>query len=145
MALVKFNKNSVPVYTPFNDLFDSFFKESFISDRALAKVPAVNIAEDEDKFTIEVATPGLKREDFKINLDNNVLTISAELKTESSEEENKKITRREFNYGSFSRSFTLPDTADANNISAKYIDGVLYVDLSKKEEAKVLSREIAIS
>ncbi|RRN76609.1 Hsp20/alpha crystallin family protein [Pseudoxanthomonas sp. SGD-10] len=145
MALVKFNgKASLPVYTPFSGLFDSFFKDDLFQEGTLTKVPAVNISEDENKYSIEVATPGLKKEDFKLNIEDNVLTVSAEKKSEIIED-NKKVTRREFNYSSFSRSFTLPELADASKISAKYTDGVLQVDIAKKAEAKALSREIAIS
>lgn len=146
MALVKFNngKSLAPVYTPFNELFDSLFKDSLVDDRVLTNVPAVNISESDDKYDIELAAPGLKKEDFKINVENNVLTISAESKSEK-KEENKKMTRQEFSYSSFTREFTLPETADTNKIVAKYKDGVLNIAISKKEEAKVQSREITVS
>src|SRR6476469_5430163 len=145
MALVKFNNlRTVANYSTFNDLFDNFFKDSYINDSALGKVPAVNISETEDKYEIELAAPGLKKEDFKVNLEKNVLKISAERKSETTEE-NKKITRKEFSFSSFSRSFTLPEAADANNISGSYQDGILHVTIGKKEEAKVQSREIVLS
>ena len=145
MALVKFNqpKNSAAAYSPFNDLFDSFFKDSYVDDRALAKIPAVNISENENQFEIELAVPGFKKEDFKINLEENVLTVSSE-KKEETKEEGKKVTRKEFSYASFKRSFTLPETADANHISAKYENGLLLLTVAKKEEAKVQAREIVI-
>lgn len=148
MALVKFNhpKNSASNYSPFNDLFDSFFKDSYVNDRALAKVPAVNIAETDLAFEVQLAAPGLQKEDFKLNLEKNVLTISAEKKAQATEQDDKrKITRKEFSFSSFSRSFTLPEIADANNITATYENGLLNVVIAKKEEAKLLSREIAIS
>lgn len=99
--------------------------------------PAVNVLEDENSFKIELAAPGLKKEDFKINVHENVLTISAEQKTESEENKNDgKYTRKEFNYSSFKRSFTLPKTVDGDKIVASYNEGVLGLSLPKKEEAK---------
>ncbi len=148
MALVKFNntKNSASNYSAFNDLFDSLLKDSYVNDRALSRVPAVNIAEADHAFEIELAAPGLKKEDFKLNLEKNVLTISAEKKAETSEKDEKKImARKEFSYSTFSRSFTLPEIADVNNITATYENGLLNVVIAKKEEAKAMSREISIS
>ncbi|HPM92242.1 MAG TPA: Hsp20/alpha crystallin family protein [Bacteroidales bacterium] len=97
--------------------------------------PAVNIIESKDDYRIEVAAPGLDKADFRINIENNILTISAE-KEEKQEEKDEKVMRREFNYSSFSRSFTLPDSMDTEKISARHKDGVLNVILPKKEEAK---------
>lgn len=144
MTLVKFNngpKNNVNPWL--NDVFDSFFNDSYINDRFVSKVPAVNIAETENQFHIELAVPGLKKEDFKISLDKNVLSISAEKKTENTEE-GKKYSKKEYAYNSFVRSFTLPETADHTKIEAEYVDGILKLDVSKKEEAKFQSREIAV-
>lgn len=145
MALVKFNnsRNLTPVYTPFNDLFDTFFGEGILGDKAMIKVPAVNIAETDDKYEIDLAVPGLKKEDIKISIEENVLSVSAESKEEI-KEENKKVSRREFNYSSFKRTFTLPEAANANSIEAKYIDGVLKIEVAKKEDAKIQAREINI-
>lgn len=145
MTLVKFNNSkNLGNYSPFNDLFDSFFKDSYVNDRVLAKVPAVNISETEDQYEIELAAPGLKKEDFKLNLEKNILNVSAGRKTETVNE-NKNVSRKEFSFSSFSRSFTLPEAADANKIGASYQDGILYVTIGKKEEAKIQSREITIS
>jgi HSP20 family protein len=144
MTLVKFNpaqKNNA-VNPWFNDVFDSFFNESF-SDRLITRVPAVNIAENDNEFHIELAVPGLKKEDFKISLDKNVLSVSAEKKTENNQE-GKKFSKREYSYNSFVRSFTLPDSADQSNINAEYVDGILKLSVAKKEEAKFQSREIAV-
>lgn len=145
MTLVRFsNGNKSKAVNPWlNDVFDSFFNDSFISDRIISRVPAVNIAETEDSYQIELAVPGLKKEDFKINLDKNVLGIAAEKKSEVSED-GKKYNRREYSYSSFVRSFSLPETVDQNSIEAEYADGILSITLAKKEEAKVLSREIAV-
>lgn len=99
--------------------------------------PAVNVLESENEFKIELAAPGLKKEDFKINVHENTLTISAEQKTGSEEnKDNGKYTRKEFNYSSFKRSFTLPKTVDGDKIVASYNEGVLGLSLPKKEEAK---------
>ena len=144
MTLVKFSngaKNNA--LNPFTDVFESLFNDSFISDRLTTKVPAVNIAETENDFHIELAAPGLKKEDFKINLDKYVLSVSVEQKSENNHEE-KRYNKREYSYSSFVRSFTLPETADQENISAEYVDGILKITVAKKEEAKSLTREISI-
>lgn len=106
----------------------------------------MNISENENEFHIELAAPGLKKEDFKINLEQDLLSVSADKKEENSKsDETKKYNRKEYNYSSFLRTFTLPDTANYENIVAEYTDGVLYITVAKKEEVKVQSREIAIS
>jgi HSP20 family protein len=145
MTLVKFSngqKNNT-VNPWFSDVFDSIINDSFLNDRFVNKVPAVNIAETENEFQIELAVPGLKKEDFKINLDKNVLSVSAEKKTENADE-TKKYSKKEYSYNSFVRSFTLPETADQTKISAEYNDGVLKLVVAKKEEAKLQAREIAV-
>ncbi len=144
MTLVKFNNGHKNVVSPwFSDVFDSILNDQLLSDRFVNKVPAVNIAENENEFHIELAAPGLKKEDFKINLDKNVLSVSAEKKVEKTDE-SKKYTKREYSYNSFVRTFTLPDSADHAKINAEYTDGVLKLNVAKKEEAKIQSREIAI-
>ncbi|PKP51593.1 MAG: heat-shock protein Hsp20 [Bacteroidetes bacterium HGW-Bacteroidetes-1] len=118
---------------------------SFRSTEGKGMIPAVNIRESEDSFILDMASPGIKKEDFKINLDNNVLTISSE-KNENREEANERYTRREFELNAFSRSFTLPKTIDLDKIKADYNQGVLSVTLPKREDAKVaINREIAIA
>lgn len=104
-----------------------------------ATMPSVNIAETNDEYLIEVAAPGMKRENFKVELDNNVLTISSEMESRNEEGDNKaNFTRREFNYQSFQRSFSLPENkVEGEKITARYSDGILYVSVPKKEEAKV--------
>ncbi len=97
-------------------------------------VPAVNIKESENDFELELAVPGRNKEDFKIEVNENVLTISSETKTEENVEK-ENYTRREFGYSSFKRSFTLPETIDEDNIKATYINGLLKFTLPKKEEA----------
>jgi HSP20 family protein len=145
MTLVQFNNGlkNTSANPFFSDVFDSLINDSFLSDKLIARVPAVNIAETENEFHVELAVPGLKKEDFKINLDKNVLSVSAEKKAENVEE-GKKFSKREYSYNSFVRSFTLPDTADQSKIGADYADGILKLTIAKKEEAKFQSREIAV-
>ncbi|HVW13177.1 MAG TPA: Hsp20/alpha crystallin family protein [Mucilaginibacter sp.] len=143
MTLVKFNNGQRNAVNPwFSDVFDSIFNDS-LNNRFVSKIPAVNIAETEGEFQIELAAPGLKKDDFKISLDKNVLSVSAEKKSENIDE-NKKYSKREYSYSSFVRSFTLPETADAARIEAEYTDGVLKLNVAKKDEAKVQAREIAV-
>lgn len=145
MTLVKFaNGNNNNALKPwFTDVFDNLINDSFISDRLTSRVPAVNIGETENAFHIELAAPGLKKDDFKINLEKNVLSISVEKKTEENQD-NRRFSRKEYSYTSFVRSFTLPDTADQTKIDAQYVDGILKIDVIKKEEAKLLTREISV-
>ena len=135
MALVKFRNK---------DLFPSFFSEFFdrdVFDMANtgfndSTMPAVNIKETKDDYMVEVAAPGMKKDDFKIELDNNILVISSEKERRNEEKEEGQFTRREFSYQSFKRSFTLPKTIEDKKIKASYKDGVLMIALPKKEEAK---------
>lgn len=114
-----------------DDWFDGFFGLAPIKN----SMPTVNIIEEKDQFRLEVAAPGLDKEDFKIDLHNDILTLSAEKKQEN-EDKNKKYLRREFSYCSFKRSFTLPDYVDADKIEAKHKNGILTITIPKKEEAK---------
>ena len=142
MTLVKFNSNRNNALLPgFNDVFDSIFNDNFFSDRMVARVPAVNISESTDHFHIELAAPGLKKQDFKISVDNNQLNISVEQQAENND---RKYNKREYSYSSFVRSFTLPELADQGNINAAYEDGVLKIDVAKKDEAKTVSRQIEL-
>lgn len=141
-TLVKTNGNFP---TLFGNVFGKDFNELFApANLTNYGVPAVNIVEGESGFRLEVAAPGLKKEDFKINLENNVLSISAQ-KEQKSEETTEKYTRKEFSFNSFRRSFTLPNTIDGEKIAATYTDGVLHVELPKKEEAKKTPRLIEIA
>ena len=145
MTLVKFaNGQKNNALNPlFNDVFDSILNDKYFGGSQVAKTPAVNISEAENEYHIELAVPGLKKEDFKISLEKDLLSVSAEKKTENTTE-GKKYTKREFSYNSFTRNFTLPDTVDYANITAEYNDGVLSINVAKKEEAKIQTREIAI-
>ncbi|PRD57188.1 Hsp20/alpha crystallin family protein [Sphingobacterium gobiense] len=146
MALIKFpnrtiNSDAVNPYV--NSFFDNFLSDSFISDRLITRVPAVNIAETDKSFKIELAAPGLQKSDFKINVDKNMITISAEKKEETSEGD-KLYSKKEFSYTSFTRSFSLPDSVNYNEIEAEYIHGVLQVTVGKKEDAIVAKRLIEV-
>ena len=99
-------------------------------------IPSVNIKETDNEFMVEMAAPGMEKDDFKIDLNNNLLTISSEKQAENKVEEGKNITRREFSYQSFSRSFTLPAIVETDKITAKYTNGILMVNIPKREEAK---------
>lgn len=131
----------------FPAFLDDFFKpwnEWFNGGRALT-VPAVNITETKDDYKISVAAPGLKKGDFNIAVEGNVLSINCE-KEESKEDKDERHTRKEYNYSSFSRSFTLPDEVNKEKIEAIYEDGVLKLTLPKKEDVKkaALSKHIAV-
>ncbi|WP_407430139.1 Hsp20/alpha crystallin family protein [Arcticibacter sp.] len=145
MALVKFNsdKKNNALMPGFNDVFDSIFNDTFFTDRTVMRVPAANISETEDHFHIELAAPGLKKDDFKINLDRNVLSISAEQRSEQNDNQ-KNYSKREYSYNSFVRSFTLPESADDNGIEAEYVNGVLKINIAKREEAKSVRKQIDI-
>ncbi len=103
-------------------------------DNFQSTVPAVNVKESEKEFELELAVPGRKKEDFNVEIDNGVMTISTEQKSENTVSD-ENYTRREFGYSSFKRSFTLPKTVNADQINATYEDGVLKFVLPKKEEA----------
>ena len=144
MTLVKFNNNRNNALMPgFNDVFDSIFNDTFFSDRMVSRVPAVNISESENSYHVELAAPGLNKEDFKLNLEGNQLTITVEQRADH-EDNHKNYSKREYSYSSFVRSFTLPESADENGIQATYNDGVLAIDIPKREEAKTVSRQIEI-
>lgn len=107
-------------------------------------IPAVNITEHKDAYEVSLAVPGMKKDDFKIDVAGNMLTISSE-KEETKEEEDKKFTRKEYNYSSFSRSFTLPEEINREKINAKYDNGILKISLPRKEEAtKLTAKNIAV-
>lgn len=110
-------------------------------------LPAVNLSENDNEYLIEVAAPGMEKGDFKISLDNDLLSISSEKKEEKKEEKKGKYSRREFSYQSFQRTFTIPDNlVDGDKIKASYNEGILHVTLPKREETKPKpAREIKIS
>ena len=130
-------------------IFDDMFKSDWMDNgnsgmsRIGTSVPAVNVSENDDNFTLEVAVPGKTKKDFDLELDNGVLTISSEQKNEEEKKDNNgKFTRREFSYSSFKRAFTLPETVNQEKISAEYKDGVLIINLPKREEARVQPKKM---
>lgn len=131
------NRSALPSF--YNWIEDWFGRDYTLMDgfNTGVNMPAVNIRETDDSFVVEVAAPGMKKSDFDINLDNNLLTISSEHKVEDESSDNGNYTRREFSYTSFRRTFTLPDSVDAEAIKARYNDGILHLTLPKKEEAKL--------
>lgn len=143
MSLIKRNEaNWLP------SVFDDMFKADWLGGTTNVNsigtsIPAVNIQESDDNFMVEVAAPGKTRKDFKIELDNDILTISSEEKKENeTTEKNGRYTRKEFSYSNFKRAFSLPETVDNEKIAASYENGVLVINLPKKEEAKVQAKRM---
>jgi HSP20 family protein len=135
---------------PFERTFSSLFEDLFqtlpareVSERPSNDFVPVNIRETKEGYVLDVVAPGLEKSDFKVSLDKNVLTVSAERKTESRQEEEKTV-RREFSFRSFSRSFRLDEGLDAAAIRAKYENGILQLTLPKREELKVVPKDITI-
>lgn len=147
MTFVKFNNK--PLNKSFNNFVDDLFatvpsllRDDFITP-SLSSFTPVNIRETEIDYVLEVVAPDFRKEDFKISLDNNTLTISAD-KKEETENKNEKFIRKEYKQQSFSRSFTIDENIDAENISAKYVNGVLTLNLAKKQEVKPQAKQISI-
>lgn len=138
MTLIRRTNGLFPSVPSF---FDDFFTKdvydwSNANKAHGSSLPAVNIKEDDNGFQVEVAVPGMKKDDFKIEIDNDVLTISSENES-NTEAENDTYKRREFHYASFKRTFSLPEsTVNSDKVKADYVDGVLHVTLPKREEAK---------
>ncbi|MDR0793498.1 MAG: Hsp20/alpha crystallin family protein [Chitinophagaceae bacterium] len=130
-------------YNTWNNLFDELFSNASPVWAKNINMPPVNISETKDGYNVELVAPGLKKDDFKICLEKGLLTISYEKKTEV-EVTDTKIHRKEFGINSFKRSFTVDENVNAEGILAKYEDGVLKLALPKKEEVKILPKEIAI-
>src|SRR5688572_10352628 len=148
MALVKFYRS--PLERSFNNLIDDLFSELPVnkgnnggqSQKWYGFVP-VNIKESEKDYSIEVVAPGFEKTDFKVNIDQDILTVSAEKKEDVKTEGTKQI-RKEYSYRSFKRSFTLDENVDASGIEAKYVNGVLTLNLPRKVEVKAPTKEITI-
>ena len=141
--MANITKSQGSLTRPFwRDFFDA---DDFFGSRwSGTSLPAVNVAEKENEYSIEVAAPGYKKEDFKIKVNNDVLTVSAEAKAENKEGD-KEYTRQEYSYSSFSRSFRLPDNVKDDAIKAKYEDGMLKLNLPKSSTNVKASKEIQIS
>lgn len=146
MTLARRTENQFPSFIDrfFNNELMDWGTSNFSSTNT--SLPAVNVKETDDDYFIEVAAPGMTKKDFRINFQNNILTISSERQNEN-ENSNDNYTRKEFSYQSFQRSFTVPgNDVDSDKISASYNDGILNIKLPKREEVKPKpAREIKIS
>ena len=140
MTYVKFNH---PALKTFDSFFDNLVNE-FPTLQSNGFFPPVNIYEKKDAYELELNVPGRSKEDFKITVDNNVLIVSFEKKEETKNEDTKQI-KKEFSLQSFKRSFTLDEKVNAENIIAKYENGLLVVSLPKKEEVKPEVKQIAVN
>ena len=131
-------ENGRIAFPRFGSWLDNFMENEFpsVTQSEHFKTPAlVNVRETTDSYRLEVAAPGFAKENFNVKVENGLLTISGESK-HTSESEGEKFTRKEYNFTSFNRSFTLPKTVDAEKIAATYENGILTVALPKQEEAK---------
>lgn len=134
------------LYDPWKDFFDvgSIFSPELMR-RSQNSMPAVNISEDDKSYCVDIVAPGFKKEDFKINVEDDMLTISGEAKSESTEkDESKQYSRREYSHSSFTRSFKLPDNAKDDHISANFTDGILKLNIPKSEQQVKTTKEIKI-
>ncbi len=130
-------------YRNLNNLFDEFFGNLPTTWSKDLNVPPVNVHETADAYHLELSAPGLNKEDFKVNLEKGLLTIGYEKKTEN-EQKDYKTHRREFGVTGFKRSFSVDENINAEAIEAKYDNGILKLLLPKKEEVKILPKEISI-
>jgi HSP20 family protein len=142
MSIIRYNPNDF-VPSTFSSLVDKFFNESLARTGGSVFTPKVDVIESETSYEVQVAVPGLSKEDFKIEINENYLTVSGERKF-TNEKKDKSFHSIETNYGSFSRSFTLPDNADGAKISAKYNNGILELVIPK-DEKKILKQTIKVS
>lgn len=134
-----------PAQRSFNNLVDHFFTDFSSMSRAgqdFKQLTPVNVKESENGYVLEVVAPGLNKEDFRIDLDKQTLTISAEKKAEA--EDKSKHIRTEYKFQSFRRSFTVDEKIDTENISAQYVNGVLSLNLPKKVEVKAAVKQISV-
>ena len=144
MTIVKFNNkpnNGFNLLDNFFNEFPTLFKDDFGAN--FKNFAPVNIKETKNAYELDVVAPGFEKNDFNINLEKNILTISAEKKSDTRKEDEKQI-RNEYSYRSFKRSFTLDEKIDSEKVEAKYVNGVLTLNLPKKEEVKASVTEIEI-
>ncbi len=130
MSIVRRNNLMFPT------LMNDFFKPDWFGgmERYENTLPAVNIKENETNYELELAIPGQKKEDFNVEIDDSIMTVSMESRSEETKSD-EQYTRKEFSYRSFKRSFTLPETVDEDKIEASYVDGILKFSIPKREEA----------
>ncbi len=140
MTTLKFNQ---PTLKTLDSFLDNLLSDLPVTQNNSMNFPAVNICETNDNYELEFNVPGRKKEDFKITVDKNILTVSYE-KNEEHKEETKQFIKREFVTQSFKRSFTLDEKINADDINAKYENGILFLTLPKKEEVKVMPKEISV-
>ena len=139
MSLIKRTQQ----YPTFGNLFNDFFNDNLSNMPASFNTyygnntPKVNILEHNDAFEVQLAAPGMKKDDFKVEINNNMLSISCNKEEQHDEKNGPNYTRKEFSYQSFCRSFTLPDIVKPDKIEARYNEGILKVSIPKREEAKV--------
>ena len=142
MTLVKFNNR--PISKTIDSVFDDLFSTFPSTWNEGSNTPPVNIHETKEGYHLELKAPGINKEDFNVNIENGLLIISFEQKEENKSEDYKTI-RREFSYRSFKRSFSLDDEVNADEVQAKYENGILKLYLPKKEQAKNSTRQVTIS
>ena len=146
MTYVKFNQPSMKALDSFLDnlLNEVPSPDKYRDQSSGFNFPPVNISETKDNFELEFNVPGRNKEDFKITVDKNILTVSFD-KKEEVKDENKKQIKKEFSLQGFKRSFTLDEKVIADNIAAKYENGLLVLSIPKKEEVKVEAKQIAVN
>ena len=145
MSLIRYNTLNDFVPTNFSNLIDRFFNESLSRSggAAYSFVPRVDVVENDNAFEIHVAVPGMNKEDFKLDLNDNFLTVSGERKFKK-EQKDKNFHAVETQYGTFSRSFSLPENVNAAGINAKYVNGILEITIPK-DEKKILKKTITVN
>lgn len=151
MTLVKWKRpfenglsNRTMYNSPLANLLNNVWRDEFLTGEYAQFVPAVNLSENETQFNVELSAPGFDKNDFKIEINDGVLTVSGKHEVEKEVKE-KNFTRKEFNYGSFQRSFSLPQEVNEETIDAKYENGILKIALPKKEETKKATKEIKVA
>ena len=141
MSIIRYNANEF-VPTTFSALVDRFFNDSITRAGGSTFVPKTDVVESANAYEVHLAVPGLNKEDFNIEVNDNYLTISGERKFQN-EKKDKSYHAIETHYGSFSRSFTLPENVDVSKINAKYNNGILEITIPK-DEKKVLKQTIKV-
>ncbi len=150
MTIVKFNnpyvskpmRNQV-FNSPFTGMLDSFFNDAFFRNDMASHMPSVNVYEENGILNLEVSAPGFAKEDFKVEVEKGLLSISGSHKAEEEKSE-KNFYRKEFNYGSFQRSFTLPEEYNEDSIEAKYENGILKLTIAKKQQVTETKKEVTV-
>ena len=145
MTQVKYNRPmmSQGIFNLLDDIFSEDFFTPTMSHRR-ETIPAVNVRETEKAYELEMAVPGMDKKDINVEIEENMLTISSEMKEENNEE-NDGYSRREFRFNSFKRSFNIPEDSEASKIDARHENGVLYVSIPKKEAKPSLKKMIKVS